>query len=455
MNYSIQRSLAALAIIYCAVISCSKQEQPDNDISPELRTDSYVSWGMVDKHASDYRPKTKGANTNDVRITPYLGRQNDTLMYIVNYGNGDGWVVISTDTRTPAIIAKSDKGRFELEDGNIGLRLWMEGIANDMDIIRHAPDSQLTFTNKEIAAHKNYWADSPRGIVIPGHDDGDEGGHWHIWGRIEEEDYDSLTHMTPRWDQWAPYNKYCPQKSNGNGRVPAGCVAIAGSQMLYFLHEHLGVPQMMYANASLVGNQVTFSNWSTTAWDSMVSDYNSSSNRPCTEAVLIRYVGNLVGMSYGDGVSMAYTSVLPNNVFSPLGINATYSTYNDLTVKSSLLSGMPVIVGAQTSSGDIGHCFVIDGYKRTRTKSTTFYDWVPDWGHLPPGDPAHSSHAEVEYSSPHITYIQINWGWWTQWEYGLNDGWYALTGSWHTVNTSGSATDYDSDKYMITGFTIL
>ena len=136
--------------------------------------------------------------------------------------------------------------------------------------------------------------------------------------------------------------------------------------------------------------------------------------------------------------------------------------YNETTVKNSLLSGLPVIVSACSALLPVfdwgsGHCFVIDGYKRTRTRYTHHHVWVPD-------DPAsfydpnneYASYTTTTYSSPQMTGIKINWGWWSQWRPNnpLNDGWYTLTGGWHTVLSDGTSSNYNYYRSMTYGFSI-
>ena len=36
-------------------------------------------------------------------LEPHCGSDGEPLVYIVNYGNGDGWQILSTDARTPAV----------------------------------------------------------------------------------------------------------------------------------------------------------------------------------------------------------------------------------------------------------------------------------------------------------------------------------------------------------------
>lgn len=59
------------------------------------------------------------------------------------------------------------------------------------------------------------------------------------------------------------------------------------------------------------------------------------------------------------------------------------------------------------------------------------------------------------YSSPVITEIKINWGWWTQWKESdpVNDGWYTLTGNWY-VHKGDDYYSYNHNLKMIHGFSV-
>lgn len=63
-------------------------------------------------------------------------------------------------------------------------------------------------------------------------------------------------------------------------------------------------------------------------------------------------------------------------------------------------------------------------------------------------------YSTYTYSSPEITGIKINWGWWSQWSYPpKNNGWYALTGGW-TVEKDDLRYDYNYNLSMIYGFAV-
>lgn len=455
------------ALFICVVflgVACQKESLvlfEENEQLPIIQEQSdFVSYSDIQSFLAK-EVITKGLSNEDCVVDPYIGPSLDTLMYIVNYGQGRGWKVISSDKRTPAILAEGDKGSFVLNGDNPGPTLWMQGVAEDMAIIRCAKDTELTFTADEIAFNRSFWTGNPVRIIDPPVID-DEGGHWEVTTTSATEVYDSLGHMVPKWDQGAPYNTYCPLKTDGSGlRAPAGCVAIAGAQVLYFLHQRFGVPEYMYTVASCVGDtgyfSQNFSVPSNTAWSSINTNYNAFSSG--LEDVLIPFVGAQVNMEYGNGGSGADDALLRTNVFNPAGISCSRESYSENKVKTSLLSMMPVIVSAYSSAIPLfdwgnAHCFVIDGYKRTRIRYYHEHVWVPD-------DPAsfydplnqYATYYTVTYSAPQMTGIKINWGWWTQWVNHVNDGWYTLTGDWYVV-VNNEVENYKYYRKITYGFTL-
>ena len=86
--------------------------------------------------------------------------------------------------------------------------------------------SELTFSSEEIAANRQVWSETGLSKDV-------EEGHWAVTVSSQVFISDSISHMTPHWDQNAPYNAYCPLRSDSNNnRAPAGCVAIAAAEVL-------------------------------------------------------------------------------------------------------------------------------------------------------------------------------------------------------------------------------
>ena len=433
--------------------------------SGQVQPNSFVSSKDIYAFIERDCPATKGIQPSQASVVPYVGEDRlDTLMYIVNYPGNAGWKVLSADSRTPAVIAEGYSGSFSLDEADGAVAAWMSCVATDMARVRHATDSELSFSEIDIACNKAFWSKTPTRL----HPDDPIGeqGYWDEIVTSQTEFVDSIGHMTPEWDQEMPYNQYCPIKTNGpQGHAYAGCVAVAGANTLYYLHNKLGVPSSMVSQAAYDSNnnEWIFSMPSETIWAAMdtTSLPINSYNRP--EAIMIGYIGKTINMHYGSEYSWAIPANLRTNLFNPAGISCSHGDYDEEVVANSLLNLLPVIITASDQLFPINgriHSFVADAYKRTRQKYIHTHHWV---GPIPQPDPGESSfivepgeyddYTTYSYSYPEVTRIKFNWGWWSQWgDDHLNDGWYTLTGGWTVIN--GGTYDYNHNCQMIYGFCV-
>jgi hypothetical protein len=459
-----------LFVLFAAVYllsSCEKTDVSVPGVFAESNSsfDSFVPVNLIMKNIQRFHSFSRGEANDGVTIEPILGEDRDTLMYILNFGRGDGWKIISADSRTPAIIAEGENGYFSLEEGSGGLRFWIEGVKDVMAEIRHSNNNALSFSEQEISANISFWeGDSPKGNVpTPGFDD--EGGQWYAHTESEEITTRTQDHMVPKWVQGAPYNRFCPYKRDLSERAPAGCVAVAASQVLCFLHDTLGVASTICSNGYCYGDidnyNQGFTDPDSTVWSQMSKENRSPNDPSVAEALLIGQVGQVVNMHFdynflnGKYFSWALPSNIRTHLFNMYGISCSHGNYNSNAVKSSLYDGMPVIISASDLlipvDGEI-HCFVIDGYKETYIKYSTHHYWHPDNPDAP-GNPelTHPSYYTYSYTTPDISAIKINWGWRDQWfTPPVNDGWYSLTGDW-LIDTGAT---WNQNRQMIYGYTI-
>lgn len=398
--------------------------------------------------------------------------QHDTLLYVCEE-RGGGWTIYSSDKRTPAIVAQSESGSFSHAMQNEALATWIETMKEDMEVIRKASDRELNFSKQEIDENLMFWEAiaSPDDFVkkcagqvqTKGRGDFDLEpeiiGHYELFSSTTfEEVYDSIGRLTETdWGQHDRYNAYCPLKSDGSDRAPAGCVAIAGAQMLFFLHKKFNVPECAPSTAYCNSTIADYPNYN---WGQ--SDYNSTiwsqmKTDSIAAAPLIADIGRRVNMRYGDDGSSARVVDLKNNVFAYYGINCDFSTYNDHldSLCSNLLSGIPVILKAQEAMSNNGHAFIADKYKRVRTITRNTYRWIYDrMPQRPDGTliplPCIPDKIEDIPSSSRINMIGINWG---EGPFFLrNEEWYTLLGKW-IMNFDLSYTNWNVNREMMYNFT--
>jgi hypothetical protein len=359
----------------------------------------------------------------------------------------------SSDTRVPIILAESSSGNFRESMENEEFAAWIATIAEDMKAIRESSDEELNFSEEEIQQNESFWE------TVLGVQDTSVLNLGVFYPKPAEcvesfyvtdiESTETIPHlMTTAWSQTAPYNSACPFLSSGTGRSPAGCVPIAAAQMLFFLHDTLGVPKTApseaYCNSK--NNESPYdwgqTNYTEDIWDKMRVDKGYT-------APLIADVGRRVGVKYGDKGSSAVLKTLVDKVFSPYGISCEYDVYKEQYISSSLLKNMPVILSAYDDDGD-GHAFIADAYKKANyvTKFIQVYEYPnvykPDGTLMVKPEGWVEETIYASYSD--VISIGMNWGWGSSLQ--KNDEWFTLTGDW--IKTVGSdSMNYHKNRKII------
>ena len=467
-----KKALSLYVIAVLLSVTCSKEipyspgERTIDSCPSLILRDNSVSINDLMRRINGDIPQSKTNLSDEYDIIPYISSESfDTLLFIVNLKSHNGWRIYSTDKRTPAILAEGETGYFSLDEGSPAVAVWIDCMAKDIARVKQSSDNELTFSPEEIAANRHSWL-LPE--PVRGHDDTITplpAGHWEEVGvYTSTEEYDRVDHMVGKWDQGDPYNECCPYYVNEpTKRAYTGCVAVSGAQTLRYLHAKLGLPQSIVSDYICLGNIQNpyriFFNESSTIWSEMDTTYTFPGDSATAVAILMGHVGDLVGMHYWEIGSQQFSWAIPGNlktyVFEYYGISCSQGEYNENFVKSSLLAMLPVVVWATNllipTDFDI-HCFVIDGYRRTRTKTTHHFRYYYDEPVPGPPFPCPPEHCTYSYGPPVLNSIKINWGWWTQWQdTPVNDGWYTLTGGW-TVTNGGQTYDYNHNRNMIYGF---
>ena len=466
------KKILFLSILATMLYSCSDSMQEyaamddlNNSVQTEPDRSHFVSKSDVAALLRAQSNSTRAASDCEDDIICFEDDKHDTLLYACNKVDG-GWIVYASDTRVPAIIAESPSGTFSEAMENEAAYVWLQTIAEDIKVIKSLSDDKLNFSAEEIENNKKFWKSISSPDEYMKEKNAKEGfsetrglpmatGHYELVNTISHwENYDYIPRLTTTdWDQHAPFNIYCPYKSGSSSEhAPAGCVAIAGAQMLYFLHNKFGVPETAPSEAYVVGHVGSphfgiQTNYTSTIWDDMTT------NDSCA-APLIADVGRRVDMDYGNNSSSAQTEDLVDDVFAPYGISCTYSSYNVDTLCNKLILDIPVILRARAEEnrGTVGHAFIADRYKRARLFTENVYYWV--WDTTPPGAPLLPPDPleiiDTIISAPKIRMIGMNWGWGS---YYNNGEWYTLTGDWINHYRTDSL-NWNKNRKMIYNFKV-
>jgi hypothetical protein len=483
-------------VILSFFLSCTQLDfdedfavQPNPKVEPNPKFN--VGLASVNALVEILNKDESGALRKEVKEIKPIVHNLDTLLYLVNYTDNNGWIVISGDKRTSSILAYADEGLLKLDLLNPGQAIWLDDLAQQIYVLKNhtnvepdtlSPDYVLW---DRIEAYLNHTANPQYLPPIPL----DPPGHWVLMGITSQTI--TPTQVGPlvqtKWGQGFPWNTCVPTYYDTMDRCPTGCVAVAGAQMLYYLHYHFGVPATMYSSGSCTGfvydsdnhsYHFSFAGRNTATWDLMATqiiayyDVNGNAyiiSNANTErvAILMGHIGSQVGMEYGEQ-SGADTQNLVS-LFSNEGINCNYTGYNSSAIVSSLNNNVPVIVSAYANRNNHtflglfdmyytyhnGHAWIIDGYENKRIQYTYHYEWVYEPQNPPVPVPYIDPKTE-EYISTTPEFFIMNWGW----DGGHDSGRYAMASDsiWSVsgIDSNGNLVtrNYQYLKEMIYNFTV-
>lgn len=475
-HINIFNCLFALSVVSLSFSACQSDiipYQPD-EIDEEIagsssdpKGESDFSYFVSEEDLQDYLRYKSLALEKEIEVNeiiPFKDAEDNTLLYIINYD--EGWDLIAADKRATIPLGTSPEGSLSLDDKDCPVVTWVGCLAEDVSIMRMT-DEAISNTSEVVMYNINFWkavtADKSLFTDIlneyfPVEQTRDPSfpfvpypnGHYELSEVYDIIlDVDSIQHLIPvRWKQKADScNAFVPWRSDTTTlRAPAGCVAVSGAQMLYFLHYAIGLPTEAPTSAYCWGSVGDSDyiwdqyNYSSTAWSQMTVDGGEKAG------MLIAAVANKVHMEFGNQGSSAHTSDLPDDCFADFGVSSTYTSYNDNIIKAALLSGMPTIVRADNSGG-YGHSFIIDGYFRHRHETTYVYIWVWDDNDPNAAHPKIPMFVYVDNGFPYIDYYYMNWGWGNDW----NDYRFAVTGNW-LVGEAPHQSNYIYNRGMVYNF---
>ena len=276
------------------------------------------------------------------RVAQPTQKQGEDALYLFNVEDNGGFVIVSGDERTEAILGYSTEGHIDPYTMPQGVRALLKHYKDQLSAI---PDGE-TLSSNTLTKHP---------YIAP------------------------LTQNA--WAQVAPYNIQCPEI--GGQHCVAGCIAIAMAQVMYYYQwPKSSVPALPAYDYGIYGNTIdveglpstTFdwnaipANWYDTSWE---EEHAENMER----AKLIRYCGQAVRMQYGLDESVSY----PQYIHAAMVRNFDYDNscrfveHTDYSIKewdeliySELQAGRPVIYSGHAEDFLIwaggGHTWICEGY---------------------------------------------------------------------------------------------
>lgn len=250
--------------------------------------------------------------------------------YVFNAEGNAGYVIISGDDRTDAVLGYATEGYFSAEEMPANVLAWMQAYAEQIALLdQYAPQQTPVLEEPAIAPM-----------------------------------------LTTIWNQDAPYNGACPLQ--GSHRSVTGCTATALAQVMKY-HEWPAEPTAAIPAYTTKSTQLYVPELAPTTfrWDEMKDGYGYSEYAPAV-AELMRYCGQALQSDYTNFSTSAFVSDIPQEVSTYFGYdpnssmlyqsNYPISEWEEI-IYEELRAGRPVLHAGTSMEG--GHAFVCDGYDGT------------------------------------------------------------------------------------------
>lgn len=253
-------------------------------------------------------------------------------VYVINYGNDMGFVVVSGETGTDAILGYCDHGAFDYKNCPPQMKEVLDFYSLSIDSLRKNP---------EFAAKRRVVQSWPSYI-----------------GNVIVEPL-----LTTQWSQWAPYNNLCPTG------CPTGCVPTAVAQIMKYWRWP-DVTREKVSGEDFSGHVYD--------WDNMIDNYETTSytaEQADAVAHLMADIGKALGTNYEPEGSGTGTDFLPLVYNFKYNRGAAYHENLTEVMKAELNQSRPLLYSARPVDYGNGHELVVDGYT-----SNNYFHFNYGWG---------------------------------------------------------------------------
>ena len=292
----------------------------------------------------------------------------DQPLYVFNTANSRGFVVVSGDDRTDAILGYTLQGSYD--DANVppALQDWLDQMTGEIEALYLQPAEARTAANtpkaerQQVAIHA---AIEPLIITT-----------WNQGNTYKDQNGTYVNNNTD-----GIYNISLPMI--GSLYTCTGCVATAGAQIMYYYTWPESTKEIPGYESGLSDTK-EYLPVKVFEWNKMKTSYtDADANTEAAKAVadLMRYAGWAAHMNYGvDGSSSSQVTLAGNMVeyfdYAPNWKHVSRDSYSvtdwDELIYNELACGRPVIYDG---SGRGGHAFICDGYD-----GQGFYHFNWGWG---------------------------------------------------------------------------
>ena len=278
-------------------------------------------------------------------------------VYVFNAIEGQGFVVVSGDDRTDAILGYTTQGTYDEDNLPPALKEWMEQMTIEIEVLQQQP-AEARAANAPKAVPQQVAIHAPISPLI-----------LTTWNQ-------GNTYKKQNNNTDGIYNFMLPK--DGSYYPCTGCVATAGAQIMYYFKCPQGPTAVVpgYKNDNSNVNTSKDLPATTFKWNDMKTSYSSSdayTDAAKAVAELMLYAGYAAHMRYASDGSSANQMQLARGMAEYFGYDPyslSYVKRSDYSVVewdelmyNELANGRPIIYdGNKNADGSGGHAFLCDGY---------------------------------------------------------------------------------------------
>lgn len=455
-------TIATLLLLF----SCNKSTdstplsmEPENSI--EIRTYDKISYEqarvIAGKAYLDFESEATKGIEKQIIDNSIIGDNStatksgnspiDTLLYVFNYANDGGYVVIPTNNVNGQIVAYVEQGNFNIQDtlDNELSKMLVHLMINNQLRANALYEAALVQTKNPFGTMETIpigpMCKSSEPVYNPvfpapgppgpgGNSDIDYATRYGCYRPVNQfaeptTVYNKTPLLTTNWNQGSPYNNQA--KIIETKRAWAGCVAIAASQIMAY-HAHPTIYPSTIVNTLVPSNFHSYSGKNTSLISlRKIKDFTKEGSFAAKDHLsrFIAIVGYMLNNGWGLDGTGAFSGDIPALLYA-LGYNmSSLVDYDIITVKNSLNQNKPLYIrGTSHESSTVkggGHAWVLDGYKTIKWRVDRYAILFDEKGKFMKTKYVSTGFADEEF-------LHCNFGWG-----GSSNGYYS-DGIFNTSN---------------------
>lgn len=371
-----------------------------NQVFSDYSTKGNLSMPSVDNINIISSIRTKGINSTNI----------DSVAYVVNFVNDNGFAIVRTDKKEAPILALTDSGNIDVD------------ILQNPDLLDYTYDiegeSILYLLLHNALVYNDEISQNIQSGLSYEYSTNSENDEWFI-----DEKYGPFVQV--KWGQKYPFNKFMPLADSTytsfglntpyKGHMPAGCVMIAAAQMMVTNRR----PEIFHGlingwYMTDLDDISTYMDYSFYQYDNLYLDDLEEPFKTYLNGVadMIRLLAQYFEASYSSSGTGAYTDLAMEKIATVIdpdyyGDYRTIYTYSPSNsgVYTAASCGKPMIIRGQRQ------------YLHNGVTMTSGHAWITD-GYL-------SRHKYTEDGIISEELVHMNWGWQGQcdgyFDYGVLD----------------------------------